>query len=420
MSLNETHVKYADYPKSSIYNGAYRIKQDDSNPRYNICTDLIPEDCQQYGGSESYEIDYATNKQGDYIGDLKDAQVLCDELGIWPVPRSPISKQCCIGKSDKDGKWYGWSHRALYGFTIGSEVKKGSCAYKPQTREEYIEQQLEFWGDNGDAVVVQKGGELYIDRPLDTNPRKLLTKIEFIPERFGRGEWLAKTDEDAKQMASDFAESVSSGRAKEFEKYLSISTATPVEYSWFKLTAGKHAGSVYGLRWYRNKIYIVTKDNLNEKLIDEARAQQMVRFSKGFTGKIGKEVVKEGSQSFFDVIKQPKKVKVLPKIERRIPKAIVPALIREHVEQETQVTLLIVRTDLSPRGWTIIKDVKKSNLNSVVAKMALKKKEHYLIRVVDTDPTVKKVLSSDTAINIHDNKVKKLLKLATSTKKIHT
>lgn len=28
-----------------------------------------------------------------------------------------------------NGKWYGWSHRAVYGFGIGDKVKKGDCAY---------------------------------------------------------------------------------------------------------------------------------------------------------------------------------------------------------------------------------------------------------------------------------------------------
>ena len=28
------------------------------------------------------------------------------------------------GKSDADGKWYGWSHRAVYGFKVGDKIKK--------------------------------------------------------------------------------------------------------------------------------------------------------------------------------------------------------------------------------------------------------------------------------------------------------
>lgn len=35
----------------------------------------------------------------------------------------------CYGKGS-DGKWYGWSHRAVYGFGIGDTVKKGDVAYK--------------------------------------------------------------------------------------------------------------------------------------------------------------------------------------------------------------------------------------------------------------------------------------------------
>ena len=32
-----------------------------------------------------------------------------------------------IGFSEKEQKWYGWSHRAIYGFGIGDEVKEGDC-----------------------------------------------------------------------------------------------------------------------------------------------------------------------------------------------------------------------------------------------------------------------------------------------------
>ena len=62
-----------------------------------------------------------------------------------------------VGFSPKDNKWYGWSHRAIYGFGIGSECKKGDCHYVGSTP----------------------------------------------------GEWIAKTMEDAKQMAIDFNNGVS-------------------------------------------------------------------------------------------------------------------------------------------------------------------------------------------------------------------
>ena len=61
---------------------------------------------------------------------------------------------CGLGYSEEEKKWYGWSHRAIYGFTVGSKVKKGDVAY------------------NGK-------------------------------------EWTAKTMEDAKKMAEDFSKNIS-------------------------------------------------------------------------------------------------------------------------------------------------------------------------------------------------------------------
>lgn len=60
-----------------------------------------------------------------------------------------------IGFHEPTQKWYGWSHRAYYGFGIGDKIKKGDCGYEIS------------------------------------------------------GAWTAKTLDDAKQMAKNFAESVS-------------------------------------------------------------------------------------------------------------------------------------------------------------------------------------------------------------------
>lgn len=32
-----------------------------------------------------------------------------------------------IGFSEKEQKWYGWSHRAFSGFKVGDKCKKGQC-----------------------------------------------------------------------------------------------------------------------------------------------------------------------------------------------------------------------------------------------------------------------------------------------------
>ena len=63
---------------------------------------------------------------GDYIGSL-DSQIctLLSEYVIVPEKWKATHGVCSIGKSLKDGKWYGWSHRAIFGFGIGDVVKEG-------------------------------------------------------------------------------------------------------------------------------------------------------------------------------------------------------------------------------------------------------------------------------------------------------
>lgn len=115
-------------------------------------------DGEEFGGDD-WEMAHAETPAGDYIGSAKDAHFLCRKKGIAPEKADPESSVCSIGFCKKEQKWYGWSHRAIFGFGIGSEVKRGDCAY--------------------------------------------------VPEEFGRGEWTAETLDDAKQMAMDFAEDVS-------------------------------------------------------------------------------------------------------------------------------------------------------------------------------------------------------------------
>lgn len=45
-----------------------------------------------------------------------------DWLGFSHIINNSVAK-------GTDGKWYGWSHRAIHGFDIGDDVKKGDCAY---------------------------------------------------------------------------------------------------------------------------------------------------------------------------------------------------------------------------------------------------------------------------------------------------
>ena len=103
---------------------------------------------------EALTMTVARTHDGHYIGDQKRAEFLCDKRGIQPQLASATNQVCSIGWCEREQKWYGWSHRAMYGFGIGSRIKKGDCGYDE------------------------------------------------------RGAWKAETLADAKQMAVDFAEAV--------------------------------------------------------------------------------------------------------------------------------------------------------------------------------------------------------------------
>ena len=120
---------------------------------YEVRTELI--DGQEFACPD-FEIQSAYTPDGLYIGDPKMAHLLCKKRGIKPEYRTPTSNVCTIGFSEEQAKWFGWSHRAIYGFKVGDVIKVGDVT------------------------------------------------AEYLPIGFK-----AETIEQAKQMASAFAESVS-------------------------------------------------------------------------------------------------------------------------------------------------------------------------------------------------------------------
>jgi hypothetical protein len=109
---------------------------------------------------------------GDWIGEPKLAHWFCAVMGIKPEKAKPEHCVCSIGFCEKEQKWYGWSHRAIYGFGVGDEVKEGDCCASSGWTEEYLKE----------------------------HPEEDLS----LPVGF-----TAKTLDDCKRMAIAFAESVS-------------------------------------------------------------------------------------------------------------------------------------------------------------------------------------------------------------------
>jgi hypothetical protein len=126
-----------------------------------------------------------------------------------------------VGFSPKDSKWYGWSHRAIYGFEPGSTCKKGDCHYEGATLQEQEEDAIRFWTDEHHsnvrcAGIIEEGGERYFDIQwdyIDDVPneelRNTISGCRHHIKPLGRGEWTAKTMGDAKIMAQYFNEGVS-------------------------------------------------------------------------------------------------------------------------------------------------------------------------------------------------------------------
>ena len=179
----------------------------------------------------------AYNNCGDYIGSPAQAEQLFKK-GINPELINDSYKVCSIGFSKTENKWYGWSHRAISGFSIGSKVRKGDIAYVSPNEEDFLDDCKDFWSDPESHInITAKHGKNETKPEVPSDEEDILPigieqgvwiKFKYsekikneelrgkkssiftpYPETWGRGEWQAKTLEDAKLMAIDFAEDVS-------------------------------------------------------------------------------------------------------------------------------------------------------------------------------------------------------------------
>lgn len=71
---------------------------------------------------EPMEMRNAYNPRGEWIGEPKVAYLLVVKRGIAPEKSDPKHVVCSIGFCTNDGKWYGWSHRAIQGFGFGDMI----------------------------------------------------------------------------------------------------------------------------------------------------------------------------------------------------------------------------------------------------------------------------------------------------------
>jgi hypothetical protein len=149
---------------------------------------------------------------GSYIGNLKNAETF-ERKGIVPQAHSG-NKVASIGFCEKEQKWYGWSHRAMYGFSVGSESKQGKIGFQPSNKEEFMESLERWYNDdlykNIKLTHTKEGVSVYYE--IHQKGTGKIIKNNFVdkyPDTWGRGEWTAKTLDDAREMAINFAREVS-------------------------------------------------------------------------------------------------------------------------------------------------------------------------------------------------------------------
>ncbi len=142
--------------------------------------DISPED-----GPSKMEV--YVSKTGNHIDcrHRKKRPGLLKHIAKLEISPEPLSKKkgghCCVGKSAVDGKWYGWSHRAMVGFGEGDRI----------FQERYAK---------GDLCATCKEGGLG-----DCEGEPCPSSTPFV--RHGKKE--IKTDADARKAAVNFSRYVS-------------------------------------------------------------------------------------------------------------------------------------------------------------------------------------------------------------------
>lgn len=98
---------------------------------------------EQTPGNGDYWYSVYSIIDGGYVGRPEDAYRYY-QLGLRLIQKAcPENKVCSIGFNPKEDKWYGWSHRAMYGFKIGDIVKEGDCCASSGWTEEYLKEHPE-------------------------------------------------------------------------------------------------------------------------------------------------------------------------------------------------------------------------------------------------------------------------------------
>lgn len=95
----------------------------------------VLEEFEDMGG---FQMDYYESAvDGSYIGRGDDFCSLLEKGLVLIQKAAPTDNVASIAYCPKENKWYGWSHRAIYGFGIGDKVSEGDLTNSSGLIEEY-------------------------------------------------------------------------------------------------------------------------------------------------------------------------------------------------------------------------------------------------------------------------------------------
>lgn len=96
------------------------------------------------GPNEWYMTSCVSKQDGSYIGSPENAWMYIFRFGIESFYKAePDNKVASIGFNPTEEKWYGWSHRAIYGFGVGHITEEGNCEASSGYTEEYLQEHPE-------------------------------------------------------------------------------------------------------------------------------------------------------------------------------------------------------------------------------------------------------------------------------------
>lgn len=105
-----------DYTKDANFEKALRLKSEKQR------TDVL----RRLGAINGCWLAYSLIDDG-YIGETNTELVKSFvRRGIVPQLADPEHRACSIGFSEREQKWYGWSHRAMCGFALGHVVGRSN------------------------------------------------------------------------------------------------------------------------------------------------------------------------------------------------------------------------------------------------------------------------------------------------------